>query len=332
MSASTSNDNEPIVQPTKRSRRRRVVVRVIAALIVLGSGLAYRYFWLERPVGSGPAGPTVERARFETEWTTRPVLLVGLGDSVTAGFGASSRRSYFHRLVSNPPDEFPAMQGVCLSRVLPNLEAQNLALSGTTSLECLQMLIPKLPEQDDQTIGIIVLTTGGNDIIHNYGRTPPREGAMYGATFEQAQPWIANFRQRLHTILDEIDARFPAECHVFLADIYDPTDGVGDAENAGLPQWSDGLKIIRAYNQIIEETVAERDNVYLVGMHDAFLGHGIHCAKFWSQHYDASDPHYWYFDNLEDPNDRGYDALRRLFLQRMAAVLPDKLEAHALAE
>jgi hypothetical protein len=34
------------------------------------------------------------------------------------------------------------------------------------------------------------MTTGGNDLIHWYGATPPREGAMYGASLAQAQPWI----------------------------------------------------------------------------------------------------------------------------------------------
>ncbi len=27
--------------------------------------------------------------------------------------------------------------------------------------------------------------------------------------------------------------------------------------------------------------------------------------------------HYWYYTNLEDPNERGYDAIRRLFLLEM---------------
>ena len=52
-------------------------------------------------------------------------------------------------------------------------------------------------------------------------------------------------------------------------------------------------------------------------MHAEFLGHGIHCRKFWTKHYRAGDPHYWYYFNLEDPNDRGYDALRRLMLLKM---------------
>ena len=31
-------------------------------------------------------------------------------------------------------------------------------------------------------------------------------------------------------------------------------------------------------------------------------------------------PHYWYAENLEDPNVRGYDAIRRLFLIEIAKV------------
>ena len=56
-------------------------------------------------------------------------------------------------------------------------------------------------------------------------------------------------------------------------------------------------------------------------VHDTFLGHGIHCRQFWRPHFDWRDPHYWYFDNIEDPNDRGYDALRRVFLRQIAAQL-----------
>ncbi len=53
----------------------------------------------------------------------------------------------------------------------------------------------------------------------------------------------------------------------------------------------------------------------VVPLHDHFLGHGIHCRKFWRAHYRPRDPCYWYHENIEDPNDRGYDALRRIFLR-----------------
>jgi lysophospholipase L1-like esterase len=322
---------EPTHPPAPPGRRRapRLVWLTMIGLAAVGAVLLYRYFWYARPVGAGPAGPAVSGERFlgdHSPWSDRKVLLVGIGDSVTAGYGASPGMGYFDRIVANPQNEFPDMQGKCLSKVLPNLTFSNLALSGSTSLECLEVVVPKLEVQDEDTFGIVIVTTGGNDIIHNYGRTPPREGAMYGATLSQARPWIENFETRLDAILDQIEHRFPGGCEFFVANIYDPTDGVGDAAYAGLPAWPDGLKIIEAYNAIIAKVAERRKNVALVNVHDTFLGHGIHALQFWRAHYDSRDPHYWYWDNLEDPNDRGYDALRRLFLIEMTRVLPTLLE------
>ncbi|NOX57165.1 MAG: SGNH/GDSL hydrolase family protein, partial [Planctomycetes bacterium] len=271
-------------------------------------------------------GPEVPRAAFRSSWSDRPVLLVGLGDSITAGFGAAPPAlSYFNRLVKNPPDEFPEMRGLCLSAVLPRLEALNLARSGSNSIENLEILLPKLPVQSPDVFGIVVMTTGGNDIIHYYGRTPPREGAMYGATFEQAKPWIANFRGRLLQTIAEIKKRFPGGCALFIGNIYDPTDGVGDPSHAGLPDWPDGLRILDAYNRIIADCAEADPDVHLVDIRSTFLGHGIHCRQFWRPFYRPDDPHYWFASNLEDPNNRGYDVIRRLFLIEMASVLPARL-------
>ena len=65
---------------------------------------------------------------------------------------------------------------------------------------------------------------------------------------------------------------------------------------------------------MIQQCATVHPEVHLVDLHAAFLGHGIHCAQFWQAHYDRHDPHFWYFTNLEDPNERGYDVIRRLFL------------------
>jgi lysophospholipase L1-like esterase len=308
---------------------RRLIALGILGLAAIGGALGYKYLWYARPVGKGPAGPVVPTERFEDDhgtWSDRTVLLLGIGDSITAGYGASPGMGYFDRLVANPKNEFPEMEGKCLSRVLPNLKQRNLASAGYNSLECLEHQVPKIGVQEEDTFGVIVMTIGGNDIIHDYGRAPPKEGAMYGATLEQAIPWIENFRRRLDTIIDQIEAKFPGGCKFFIANIYDPTDGVGDAETAKLPHWPDGLRILAMYNTIIATAAEDRKNVELVDMHKLFLGHGIHCLKFWQQHYDSRDPRYWYGENLEDPNDRGYDALRRQFLAEMARVLPPVLE------
>ena len=290
---------------------------MVATACLILTGLLYFHFWISRPVGRGPAGPAVAYEPFVQIWTRRPVLLVGLGDSVTAGFGATKYRSYFERLVANPADEFLDMQGICLSVVLPNLRATNLAVSGSTSLEHIERQLPRLPLVDSNVFGIVVMTTGGNDIIHNYGRTPPREGAMYGATLDQARAWIAFFDRRLDATIEKIESRFPGGCQIFLANIYDPTDDVGDIQRAGLPPWPDGPAILAAYNEIIARCASKHASVRVVNLHGEFLGHGIHCTQFWTKHYRRYDPHYWYYDNLEDSNDRGYDAIRRVFMKEM---------------
>lgn len=287
--------------------------------ILVSAGLVYSRYWLARPMGQGPAGPKVDRAPFEKVWTERKVLLLGLGDSVTAGLGAKSAdHSYFQRLTKNPPDEFPELEGLCLSAVLPNLETKNLAVSGSTSLQHIATIKSRLPVQEPDVFGLVVMTTGGNDLIHSYGRRPPREGAMYGATLAEAEPWIESFEKRLHEMLDLIDERFPGGCEVFLADIYDPTDGVGDAPSVYLPHWPDGLAIHAEYNKIIHRATERRSNVHLVPLYETFLGHGSHCRQVWRSTYRPEDPYYWFFDNIEDPNDRGYDAIRRVFLTEIA--------------
>lgn len=326
-SPSADQVNSPTADSKPARTRRRLKWLLILGLIAIGGALFYINFWLYHPMGEGPAGPAVSAEPFQSVWSERPILLLGFGDSIIDGLGASPGKSVFNRLVDNPEDEFADMQGISLSAALPNLKSNNVAISGTDSLEHLNMLIPRIPEYTEAEFGIVVATIGGNDIIHNYGITPPRESAMYGASIEQAQPWIDNFEIRLNTILDHIADKFPGGHHVFLANIYDPTDGIGDTQNAWLPRWPDGIKVLAAYNDIIERTCDARDDTTLIDMHGEFLGHGIHSRQFWRSFYHSDDPGYWYWDNLEDPNDRGYDALRRLYLNAMADVLPERLRA-----
>ena len=295
---------------------------MVLLLLSLALLTAQWWFWWYRPVGIGPVRIPVDLAKFEQPWTERPVLLVGIGDGVTAGFGSAPGHSYIRRLVSAPADEFAELYRAHLGNVLPGLSITNLAVAGSTSLQHARQQVPNLPMQDSQVLGLVVMTTGGNDLFHSYGRTTPVEGAMYGATFEEAEPWARAFEKRLADMIRAVTNRFPGGCHVFLATIYDPTDGIGDLETAGtLPPWRHGLGLLDRYNEILERFATRTPNVHLVDVHQAFLGHGIHCSQFWRPGYDASDPHYWFDENLEDPNDRGYDALRRLFLNSIAQVL-----------
>ncbi len=297
-----------LISRFQMSRRLRWILAIGGlALVAVLLFINYRFYL---PVGTGPAGPPVAAKPFERPWSERKVVLVAMGDSVTFGQCASKGKGYVDRLADNPPDEFDDMQGRSLRRVLPNLQIKNIAVSGSNSLQHASYAETKLEQQSDDVFGIVVMTCGGNDLIHWYGRKPPREGAMYGATLQQAQTWIANYKTRLDGLLTDIEAKFPGGCLIFLADIYDPSDGVGDPETTwALPPWPDALPILASYNQIIRDVAAAHPNVRVVPMHDAFLGHGIHCRQWWRQNYCRADPTYWYGDILEDPNDRGYDAL-----------------------
>ncbi len=281
---------------------------------------------------ANPILPAVPKGAFTRPWRDGKVVLVGIGDSITDGYGASEGRSYFDMLVANPPGDAPEMEGVSLGAVFPGLHAHNISQSYSTSIQHLTYQVERMADCGEDTFGVVVITSGGNDVIHDYGATPPRDGAMYGATLGQAQPWIAAYETRLAAILDGVTAKFPGGCEIFLANIYDPTDGVGDIEHAGLPlpAWKDGRVILGEMNGVIARAAAARKNVHMVDIESAFLGHGIHARDRRNAHYHADDPSYWYYENLEDPNDTGYDAIRRLFLIEMAEVLAPDDEVSSL--
>jgi hypothetical protein len=86
-------------------------------------------------------------------------MLLGLGDSVTAGFGARRGYSYFDLLVKNSPDDSVEMRGLCLSTVIPNLQVKNRAVSGSTSLQHLEYQVSRLPVCGTNTLGLVVMTT-----------------------------------------------------------------------------------------------------------------------------------------------------------------------------
>jgi lysophospholipase L1-like esterase len=298
---------------------RCLVIGVVGWVLLAGGFLYFNLYVLFS--GSGPAGPEVPAEAFRQVWSDSNTLLVGIGDSITDGFGAESGFSYFERLIKNPKGDCEDISGKNLSVVFPRLEALNVASSGSTSLDHIKQ-IRGLKQRPPDVFGLIVITTGGNDLIHDYGRRPPKEGAIYGATLQQAEPWIRNFEKRLNEMTRTVTEKFPGGCEIFLGNVYDPTDGTGDTATrfTCFPAWPDGLSILKAYNTIISRLAEEYKNVHLVDIHGLFLGHGIHCKKFWSKHYCWGEPHYWYNLNIEDPSERGYDAIRRLFLIEMAKV------------
>lgn len=154
-----------------------------------------------------------------------------MGDSVVTGFGAPPGFGFFELLAANPAGDEPDMTGKNLRRVLPGLRVLNLAQNSTSSGDHLRFQVKMLPTQAPSVRGIVALSTGGIDLIHNYGASPPQDEAVYGANWEDGQRYAEQFGRRLDQLLDEIALRFPGGCDIFVATIFDPTDGVGDIEN-----------------------------------------------------------------------------------------------------
>ena len=304
-------------------RWRAVLLCLLLVLTAVGYGGWRAYNALRtRPMGEGPAGPEVPTAPFKTPWIETPVVLLGVGDSVTRGYGAPGGLTYFDLLARNHA-QYPEMAGLDLSTVFPNLTSRNVAVDYTISQQHIDNQLAKNPVYDKNVRGIIVMTSGGTDLIHAYGRSEPRHDAMYGCTVKQATEWCELLKGRLDTLLTGLNEKFPGGCEIFFANIYDPTDGVGDPQTMMMHRWPACVKTLALANEKIAELCGQYPNVHLVDIHGPFLGHGIHCDEWWRKHYRKNDPHFWYAPILEDPNLRGHDAIRRIFLLKMIEIYSD---------
>lgn len=251
--------------------------------------------------------------------------VVGFGDSVTAGFCAYTGYGYVDLLVQNKDADYPEYKKRDLTHHYGDVILNNRAISGTTSCDYTASAIraaigsESIPDAD-QTV--VLTTLGGNDLIHDYSCNNPHECSAYCSTLADAQSYAANYKARMKTFFDVFKTELP-NTEIFLANIYDPTDGVGDIENAPipLPPWPDGLEVLALYNQTISELAAEDEHVHLVDMRAAMFGHGMHHDDPANPGYDAADPSYWYCYNLEDPNERGYHEIRSMFWERISQVL-----------
>lgn len=135
-----------------QGRRARFIGMVGGGLgLSIGLALFVWQFWLRRPTGRGPVAIEVSRADFDEPWRSREVFLVGMGDSVTAGFGASPGHSYFERLIRTPTNELAEIRGISLLTVFPNLRSTNLAISGSTSIQHERAQLPRLMRQSTNT-------------------------------------------------------------------------------------------------------------------------------------------------------------------------------------
>src|SRR6185295_14791332 len=89
-------------------RRNRIIALIAVGLLLIGTALVLRFqhpSLKDLPRGSGPAGPEVPREPWTRTWTTAPVILVGLGDSVMVGYGAPPPHPHPNHPTPNPKNK-----------------------------------------------------------------------------------------------------------------------------------------------------------------------------------------------------------------------------------
>ena len=244
-----------------------------------------------------------------------PARVIYLGDSITAGAGASSgSTSYTSLLVENDEDEWGGWGEQDLRSLYGDgFEVVDVSRGGATTSSLVQDQLPALSsELGDSVSGssIVVMTVGGNDM----------QSALFPILLSNDPDAVATERigeveANMETTLDyfEDSTRFPDGVHLFFTNIYEPSDAVGVSQCFFETDYSTILRHFDQANATMRALAEERGTA-MVDLRGHFLGHGMYSDDESVEAYDAQDPTQWFSDDCIHPNDRGHHELRRLFI------------------
>ena len=264
------------------------------------------------PPDAAPPAPGTHHQSFVPEglMPDSASRVVVLGDSISAGAGAGGERFVYHALlVSNDDSTYPDEASTDLESLTGGeVEVVDVSRGGARSRN--------LPGQTDAVASrltlpasghtVVVLTIGGNDLQSAIGGGDPT-----GRLLTEA---LANIRAMVEFFQDP--GRFPDGSSIYLANVYDPSDGVARIATCffglSLPQLVSALDVwSERYMELGREM-----GFAVVDTLGAFHGHGPHSSDMSNPFYDAEDPTMWFSDCIH-PNPRGHHELRRLFYEAM---------------
>jgi lysophospholipase L1-like esterase len=249
---------------------------------------------------------------------TDPTRLIVMGDSISTGTGASMPPlSYYALLSANANATWPTAMSTDLAthygHAVPVLDV---AVGGATTSTMRSNQIPSLRTRLPPPVmghSIVVITIGGNDLqaVIASGGDPA------GAPLDTA---VQNIRTVITYLRDP--ANFPDGTSIYLAAVYDPSDGEGQISMSqdhsamtcffglSLPAFIPALDAWRArYIGLGQEL-----HFSVIDALGYFHGHGHNYMHTDNPYYHADDPTYWFYDCIH-PNDRGHHELRRIFYE-----------------
>ena len=231
---------------------------------------------------SGDSAPAVGNVRAPTASSTSdpaasgPGLYIALGDSLSAGVGASSPETTFVELVHQS--------------LGPGFELMNLGHSGDTSDDLLQggtlgraVDTIKARNGDDDTsndVRLVTLEIGGNDLLGIYfslvqtGTCPDVQTALAKPECTQAlRDALAGFRPNFDTALDRLQEADP-DVPIVVMTLYNPFDYLGAIGELGVLSLDGqtGTDFPEGLNDIIRAVAGGHEGVTVVDVYSAFKG------------------------------------------------------------
>ena len=157
---------------------------------------------------------------------------------------------------------------------------------------------------------IVVLTVGGNDY-----QLVMFEMLLTGNPSALADETEAEVLGNLAEVVSYFDdgKYFPDGAHLYLANVYDPTDDKGRASGCFFSvDFSSIWPYFRDANEAIRDFAVDR-GVAMIDMNGHFLGHGWNYDDPSLPVYHADDPSVWFSRDCIHPNNDGHHQIRRLF-------------------
>jgi len=241
-----------------------------------------------------------------------PERVIFLGDSITAGVGASAGSlTYPSLLVNNDEDVWGDYADTDLRGLFGDMEVVDVSVGGATTDSVLSEQLPDLSSALGASVSgesLVVITVGGNDMQANMLQI------LTGGDGVAAQV-IDGVVDNMNEFIDYFDDanRFPDGVFVYLSNVYEPTDSFGQVDQC-LFGFDIG-PIMHNFDQANDAIrgVAEDRGIGMVDLRGHFMGHGWYNEDTELPWHHPEDPTRWFDDDCIHPNDRGHHELRRLF-------------------
>ena len=240
-----------------------------------------------------------------------PKTVIFLGDSITAGAGAQNDTERYTSLLVNNSSAWPDWEGIDLASRYPGIDVVDVSKSGAWTGTVLNEQLGRLEDQLALPLkgeALVVMTVGGND-LHSVLRDP-------SGVEERIANTVDNWSKIAEYFLDE--QRFPDGSTLLMANVYEPTDAVGQVGNCFyglnisflLPNLHDANTQLRG--------LAEEAGFSALDLRGTFLGHGFNHSDPTTPYYNEEDPSLWMANSCTHPNPRGHHEIRALFWRAIA--------------